>query len=253
MHTAVNAELSYFFYVSHGPGCTVREHAHTYYEMAYYAEGAGTTCIAGRAVAYGAGQYSLYRPGVPHTEEHSAAVTVYCLGFYLPEDAPPLEDGVYTDFGKRIWKRIQDVRREFGAKEIYHDLYVNLYTTEIVLQHYRNQQTRKDQTFDSMGYIFTFLDENFSQDICLDTLAELSGYSADHFRHLFKRKAGISPKQYIMQKRIEHAKLLLATGDTSISHVAQSCGMPDGTQFTLLFKKYVGVTPSQFRRESKCR
>ena len=121
------------------------------------------------------------------------------------------------------------------------------------MQQYRNQQTRKDQTFDSMGYIFTFLDENFSQDICLDTLAELSGYSADHLRHLFKRKAGISPKQYIIQKRIEHAKLLLATGDTSISHVAQSCGMPDGTQFTLLFKKYVGVTPSQFRRESKCR
>lgn len=157
MHTAVNAELSYFFYVSHGPGCTVREHAHTYYEMAYYAEGAGTTCIAGRAVAYGAGQYSLYRPGVPHTEEHSAAVTVYCLGFYLPEDAPPLEDGVYTDFGKRIWKRIQDVRREFGAKEIYHDLYVNLYTTEIVLQHYRNQQTRRTKPLIPWGISSPFL------------------------------------------------------------------------------------------------
>ena len=250
IHSAIDANLTYFFYISHKPASKVREHAHSYYEIAYYAEGVGTTCIDGEEASYGAGQYALYRPGVRHTEEHCSAATVYCLGFCLPEGAPALENGVYTDFGRAIWGLIKNIRREFGAKEIYHNLYVNLYMAEILLLHFRNQQTRKNQSFDPMCYIMTFLDENFSQDIRLDTLAELSGYSPDHFRHMFKKKTGISPKQYVIQKRIEHAKLLLAAEDASIAYVAQSCGMSDSSQFTLLFKKYVGMSPSQFRRES---
>ena len=58
---------------------------------------------------------------------------------------------------------------------------------------------------------------------------------------------GMSTKDYLTAVRIENAKILLMEKDTPVCDVAQAVGYPDALAFSKLFKKYVGVSPSEFR------
>ena len=102
-----------------------------------------------------------------------------------------------------------------------------------------------------MYYIYKYIDENFIQDIDIQTLAEMSGYSYDYFRHLFKEESGVSPKNYIIDKRINFAKKLLTESENTISEVAQKSGFSNGPQFTVIFKDRTGLSPMQFRKTFK--
>ncbi|MGN0143326.1 MAG: AraC family transcriptional regulator [Roseburia sp.] len=64
------------------------------------------------------------------------------------------------------------------------------------------------------------------------------------YRH-FVKKTGISPKQYLLNYRIEQAKLLLAMG-TSVKNTAASCGFEDVFYFSRVFKTHTGVAPSRY-------
>lgn len=62
---------------------------------------------------------------------------------------------------------------------------------------------------------------------------------------LFKSKTGISHKQYLLNYRIEQAKLLLRMG-TSVKNTAASCGFNDSFYFSRVFKEYTGSSPSRY-------
>lgn len=77
-------------------------------------------------------------------------------------------------------------------------------------------------------------------------LAELCGISEVYLRRLFLRVFGVSPKEYIVKKRIEYAKSLLRSGDFSVSAVAALCGYSEPCHFSREFTRRVGVAPSQY-------
>ena len=91
------------------------------------------------------------------------------------------------------------------------------------------------------------MERAFTQnDLTVCKLAALCGISEVYFRRLFLQIFGISPKEYIIQKRIEYAKTLLSSGDFSVSEVSSLCGYAEPCHFSREFSKRVGVTPSQF-------
>jgi len=66
----------------------------------------------------------------------------------------------------------------------------------MLVELYRLEES-KIMEHNEMGYIKKFIRENYNQNISLQTLAELSGYSYHHFRHKFKENLGLSPMSYI--------------------------------------------------------
>lgn len=91
------------------------------------------------------------------------------------------------------------------------------------------------------------INRNFTDnDLSVSHLAALCGVSEVYFRRLFLNAFGTSPKEYIIQKRIEYAKTLLSSGDFSVSEVASLCGYAEPCHFSREFSKRVGMRPSQY-------
>lgn len=75
--------------------------------------------------------------------------------------------------------------------------------------------------------------------------AELSPY---HFIRIFKLHTGKTPYEYFIDKKVEKAKEMLASRRLSITEVCFSCGFNNHSHFTSIFKKKVGITPSEYRK-----
>jgi AraC-like DNA-binding protein len=90
-------------------------------------------------------------------------------------------------------------------------------------------------------YIETHLHEPLS----LNELASSGGFSIYYFARRFKQSTGLSPKQYVLRKRLEYAYLLLGRGHTTVSEVAHQTGFTDQSHLVRYFKKCWGQTPRE--------
>ncbi len=69
----------------------------------------------------------------------------------------------------------------------------------------------------------------------------------DYIRHEFKKHYGVSPIQYLINRRMEYAKHLLNTSGMSVKQIAYQCGFENEYYFSRIFKKLTGYSPSQYR------
>ncbi|MEZ3508446.1 MAG: AraC family transcriptional regulator [Lachnospiraceae bacterium] len=95
--------------------------------------------------------------------------------------------------------------------------------------------------------IKNYLDANYSQTITLDTLANLTHMSKYYIVHAFTKYAGISPINYLVQKRIQEGKSLLESTSYSIAQIAAMLGFSSQSYFSQAFRKTTGQTPMQYR------
>lgn len=95
----------------------------------------------------------------------------------------------------------------------------------------------------AIDYIHTYLD----RDLSLVEVAGTINISPTYFASLFKRAMGISPHQYVIQQRVERAKLMLSKTDIAIADIALQVGFSSQSHLTRHFKRLVGVTPKQVR------
>ena len=79
-------------------------------------------------------------------------------------------------------------------------------------------------------------------------LASVVGLSPAHFCTAFKQSTGYSPHQYLLNRKIAHAKELMADRRLSLTEVALSCGFGSSSQFATTFRRIDSVTPSAYRR-----
>jgi len=101
--------------------------------------------------------------------------------------------------------------------------------------------------FDMMlGYI----QRNFMQAISIREIAYACSCSESTVSHLFKQYTGSSVKKHINDLRITQAKKLLLTSDLPISAISSLCGFSNINYFPTVFKKHVGLSPTEYRRQS---
>lgn len=91
------------------------------------------------------------------------------------------------------------------------------------------------------------IDSRFNEDISLDEIAEALGLSVSHLSHLFKVHSGYTVLGYLQDRRIRESMKLLADPSLNITEVYNRCGFTHGSYFSKIFKRYTGVTPSEFR------
>lgn len=95
-----------------------------------------------------------------------------------------------------------------------------------------------------------YIDDNLSRDIGLDELAQVCCLTRFHFARAFKATLGNPPYQYILIKRIEQARKLLANSRLPIGDIAVACGFNGSSQFARSFRSMTGQTPMAFRHSA---
>jgi AraC-like DNA-binding protein len=93
-----------------------------------------------------------------------------------------------------------------------------------------------------------FIDENFCENIDLETISGFSFISKFHFIRLFKKCYGRTPHQYLTEKRIQLAKQLLHSNH-SVAATCYKVGFDSTTSFAAVFKRYAGCSPSVFQKK----
>lgn len=97
--------------------------------------------------------------------------------------------------------------------------------------------------------VLDLVGDNLSREITLEDMAHAAGMSLFHFSREFRKSMGTSPHRYLMIRRIERAKDLLANQRLSILDVALECGFKDPSHFSRVFRSIVGETPRAYRAE----
>ncbi|MEE1357047.1 MAG: AraC family transcriptional regulator [Clostridia bacterium] len=99
--------------------------------------------------------------------------------------------------------------------------------------------------------IKSIIDNSSNFDIGLEQIEKKLYLSKSYIIHLFSKEFGITPKQYIMQKRIGAAKVLLCGSRSELSDISEQLGFSSVQHFSSSFKKYTGKTPDAFRRNQQ--
>lgn len=97
--------------------------------------------------------------------------------------------------------------------------------------------------------VIDHINHHYNEELSIEQLALIMGYSKPHFMSLFKQHTGISCMDFIIRKRISEAQHLLIHSDLSVLEIAEQVGFPNISHFNRQFKKRHGLTPSQYRKQ----
>lgn len=89
-----------------------------------------------------------------------------------------------------------------------------------------------------------YIHQHYSQKLTADGLAALSAMSTGAFSRAFRRETGQSPRQFLIEVRLEKARKLLANSELSVTETALRCGFHSSSHLSSCFKQHYGVTPS---------
>jgi len=103
--------------------------------------------------------------------------------------------------------------------------------------------------YQEMAEVIRYLNAHFSEEVSLKKLAELAHVSVSQFERRFKQMFQITPKTYLMKLRLNAACKRLSQTNQSVANIAVQTGFYDHSYFTKMFKKSLGVTPRQYRRD----
>lgn len=105
----------------------------------------------------------------------------------------------------------------------------------------------KKNTSEHLYKAIQYINAHYFEDLNLDILAQNVFVSSYYLSHLFRREMGVTFSDYLTKVRVSRAKELLMEG-RSVEDVSECVGYRDGNYFIKIFKKYVGVTPSKYRK-----
>jgi len=231
-------------------------HSHAEWEIGISLEGSGSYVIGDERAHFLPGSVYLCPPGVKHYREGKR--NEQFRDFFIRFN----DEGSLKGVGQRFFRDDQDgtllslmmiAYKLYNADSVKNGEAINLLVEAIcrILIDSKSEEGVSNGVAmlrDEISQCFT--DPEFK---VVETIERL-GYNADYMRRLFKQETGITPTDFLTEKRIENAKKLLSTSRTpeiAISEVAYLSGFYDSNYFTRVFKKVTGVLPTQYRKKSR--
>lgn len=96
--------------------------------------------------------------------------------------------------------------------------------------------------------ILQYIDKHYNSHISNTDLSNIMFLSPTYFSNLFTKQFGIPPQQYIQQKRINAAAIMLFESNKNVREIAFECGFESETYFNYQFHKYMGLSPGKYRK-----
>lgn len=114
-----------------------------------------------------------------------------------------------------------------------------------VLTGVRNR--RQESGHDLVEQAMEYMNRHYRKKFSIPNLSRMYGLSSKQFAYLFQKHAHMSPNEYLISQRMNHAKKLLSTTTFSIAEISDRIGYSDPYYFSKLFKKRTGISPSTLR------
>lgn len=226
------------------------------YELFVMVEGTLYLSYGEENFTVNAGEYLLLPPCNSWREGYKES---YCSFYWLhfSVDAP-IDDTSFTipqtqkipKLEKMVvlMKQLQD-----SVKGNYPSITLNAMTTSIITELYGQLCLKEPIETKSVAQkqvysdILDFIQLNLSKNLKVFDVAEHFGYNEKYLSHLFKEMSGISLKQHITQRKMEAANFMLTDSNNSIAEIAKAVGFPDSHNFSRAYKRFSGLTPSEYR------
>lgn len=157
--------------------------------------------------------------------------------------------GAGTRFRSLVWQLLSHRTSQGIHSEKHYNLLLMALFLELEMSVlYSETQNRSIPSF--VNKMKSYIDHHYMEELPLDFLAQKFNVSKYHMSREFKKHTGISPNDYIIDRRINHAKELLLETDQAIARIAEKVGINNPNHFLYLFKNKEGMTPSAFRKKS---
>ncbi|MBO4449932.1 MAG: AraC family transcriptional regulator [Clostridiales bacterium] len=124
---------------------------------------------------------------------------------------------------------------------------------EMCLHYARQMQNLRRSTITSKAVrtAIDYIYEHLHTRITLEQLSSLTNLSAPYLSRLFKKETGSAVSDYILSKKLETAKSMLASSSYSIAEISASLAFPSQSYFTNVLKKDCGMTPKEYRNKNR--
>ena len=140
----------------------------------------------------------------------------------------------------------KDIAYELELKSFLFHFFALLYKNNLIEQQI-NKSLLTVNTMDKIKSVLNYINEHYTEDISINTLANICDYSEYHFMRFFKKHIGLTCIQYINNYRLEKASILLTTSNNAIMDISLEVGFDNLSYFKKLFKRKYNLTPKEFR------
>ena len=236
-------------------------HYHNLYEIYYLTKGNCQYFIDNRSYQMQAGDILLIPQEAIHKvvydgKPHSRLLINFDRSYVLESLLPMLPSLVYVARVPRIQKVLenlfQKIRGEYEHPDDFSKEYIKCYVSELVLLLARAQKSRIKEPSDGNNFVeqaISYVQQNYMNKITLVEVAKYCAVSAEHLSRSFKKKTGAGFSEYLTLYRLKCAQeMLFYYPDLSISEIAYKCGFNDGNYFSVVYKRWCGVSPSKLNR-----
>ncbi len=263
----------YSFLLSDNP--TKNDHHHTFFELGYLLRGEIDHQIHGISTHMKAGDFYFVDIGVSH-QYHGTPNTQMLNFMFFPEAIDPAFAGYknltqitnspffrfnsnqlplltrpcFHDGNGKLLQILQDLQEEIIQRQPGHHQMIQSMIQQIVI-HLMRADNHISQLADENSTIFKItriIEEQYTSNITVKSIAEQLGYSAVHISRIFKERLNISFTEYLQRYRLSQSCRFLAQTDWSIAKVAEEVGYQNVQFYHRLFKRYYHNTPLQYRK-----
>ena len=270
----IDFELLYISKSKYGEDWHSTSHFHPFTEIFFITHGNGIMEIDSIDVSVKEGDLIIINPNCPHTEKSSynrmdqLEYIVFAINnLALANKSLPTLNG---DDPNPTYYKIMNLNNnksvilyylntlvhEVEEKQANYELACKSILTLFIIYISRNTEStlliadNPEKLNIECVKIKNYIDSHYSENITLDILSNLSYVNKFHLVHLFTKQMGISPINYLINKRIEESKNLLTTTNYSIRDISTIVGFSNSSYFSQMFKKVTGTSPRTYRNNA---
>ena len=233
------------------------------YQLLYVSSGKVRFYFDGQERVISQNNMILYRPGEPqiYYQESNDKAELYWVHFAGSDVEQMLEsyqisknqNVFYVGTKQNFPWLYNQMIQELQLKRVNFDnaLILNLQQIFLSMNRYRQEKSNADAEMSMLiEHAIHYFHENYNQNIVIEDYAREHNVTPHWFTQNFKKITKSTPMQYIIALRIKNAMDLLENTDYSIVQVAEAVGYDNSLYFSRIFKKCIGMSPSDYKKRT---